>query len=152
MVVIEFLIPGDGFDIADLAMYAGFVTVILGALALLHRWFLRKPIDRVRRYLDWLDRFREEWEGTPLDPEKPWQPRTPGVLERLNALDGEFADDGNGSLKSSVRRTESLVQKMYEQMQRIEERQEVASRALSEQVDVLATRVEHLERRGTPAA
>jgi hypothetical protein len=117
------LVPGDGFDIADLAMYAGWVAVILGTLALLWRWLLKAPVARVRCYLEWHERFREEWEGTEVDPSKPWQPRTTGVLERLNLLDGEFADDGNGSLKSSVRRIESMMTNLTQQVQRVEQRQ-----------------------------
>jgi hypothetical protein len=51
-----------------------------------------------------------------LDPDRPWDPHSPGVLERLNALDGEFHDRGNGSLKASVRRIETAVNQMSAQM------------------------------------
>lgn len=150
--MIGFWVPGSGFDIADLAMYAGWVTVILGAIALLWRWFLRAPVARVRGYLEWHERFREEWEGTPVDPDKPWQPRTTGVLERLNLLDGEFADDGNGSLKSSVKRTETLVRQMCEQVQRIEDRQVKVTERLAQRIDGLDDRIDRLERGRPPAA
>lgn len=143
-----FWAPGEGFDIGDLAMYAGWVTVILGALALLYRWFLRAPLARVRCYLDWHERFREEWEGTPVDPDKPWQPRVTGVLERLNLLDGEFADDGNGSLKSSVRRIEAMMTGLTQQVQRVEQRQI----GLGERLDRVDDRLTALERPAAPPA
>lgn len=127
--------PGSpGFDIGDLGVYAGIVTAVVAALTVLYRLTVRPISQRMRAYLDWNDRFRADWEGAPVDPDRPWEPHSPGVLERLNALDGEFHDDGNGSLKSSVRRIERAVnqmsaqvgqalERMDERITRIEERQ-----------------------------
>lgn len=73
-------------------------------------WKVIRPLHRrFVRWLDWMDTFRESWDGIPADPARPWQPHVAGVMERLNMLDGEFADDGNGSLKSAVIRTEKAV-------------------------------------------
>ena len=97
-----------GFDIGDVAALAGTITVILGAALIL--WRVLSPVfKKIFGSLEWLSDFRLSWEGTPPDPDQPWQPHIPGVMARLNRLDGEFADDGNGSLKSSVRRIEQTV-------------------------------------------
>jgi hypothetical protein len=115
--VIGFWIPGsDGFDIGELGIYAGIITAVAAALTALYRIFMRPITQRIRIHLDWNERFRQDWEGTPLDPDRPWDPHSPGVLERLNALDGEFHDRGNGSLKASVRRIETAVNQMSVQM------------------------------------
>jgi hypothetical protein len=109
--------PGSpGFDIGDLGVYAGIITAVVAAATVIYRLTLRPVVQRMKAYLDWNDRFRTEWEGVPIDPDRPWEPHSPGVLERLNNLDGEFHDDGNGSLKSSVRRIERAVNQMSSQV------------------------------------
>ena len=40
-----------------------------------------------------------DWEG---DPEAPGRSRTPGVMERLNKLDGELSNNGGRSTKDTV--------------------------------------------------
>lgn len=140
--------PGEGFDIADLAMYAGWITVILGSILLIWKTVLKEPLARMRSYLNWMDRFRDDWDGIPPDENKPWLPHTTGVLERLNALDGEFHDNGNGSLKSSVKRIEDMVRLLAEQSQRVEDRQI----GIGNRLAALDDRVAILEARRPPAA
>jgi hypothetical protein len=147
--VVGFWTPGTpGFDIGDLGVYAGILLTVGGALTLLHRAFLKKPLARMKAYLDWNEQFRIDWEGSPVDDEKPWLPHTVGVLERLNDLDGEFHDDGNGSLKSSVRRTEALIRALCDQVERVETRQIT----IASHVESLQKRVTSLETRRPPAA
>ena len=123
----------DGLDAGDVATFAGMLTVILGAIALV--WRLVSPLfKKIFGSLEWLSDFRVSWEGTLPDPQQPWLPHTPGVMARLNRLDGEFADDGNGSLKSSVRRIEQTVNR-------------IASRQgeIFDQIELLSDRVSELE-------
>ena len=51
-----------------------------------------------------MDRFMRDWEG---EEEEPGRDRTPGVMERLNRLDGELSSNGGKS-------TKDVVNKMYE--------------------------------------
>lgn len=144
-----FWVPGSpGFDFTDLGVYAGVVVSVAAAVGVLWRIALRRPIARLQNYLDWNEQFRADWEGTPLDEDRPWLPHSPSVLERLNALDGEFHDDGNGSLKSSVKRIESMLLSMAERSERVESRQiDIMNR-----IDGLDRRLAAVEGRRNPAA
>jgi len=62
---------------------------------------------RMSEFLDWHDtRFRPDWDGVPGDA---GHIRIPGVMERLNRIDGEFKRDGNGSLKSQVSKMDETL-------------------------------------------
>lgn len=54
---------------------------------------------KIHRFSRWLDQFMRDWEG---DPEAPGRSRTPGVMERLNKLDGELSNNGGRSTKDTV--------------------------------------------------
>ncbi len=56
-------------------------------------------MKRINRGLDWFEKFREDWDGVIGDE---GHVTIPGVMERLNNIDGEFKRDGNGSLKTQV--------------------------------------------------
>ena len=57
----------------------------------------------IRRWLQWLESFRRDWEG---EPSSAIRDGTPGVMARLNKVDGELRHNGGSSLKDSVRRLE----------------------------------------------
>ena len=59
---------------------------------------------KVKRFTNWMDRFMRDWEG---EEEEPGRDRIPGVMERLNRLDGELSSNGGKS-------TKDVVNKMYE--------------------------------------
>lgn len=91
----------------DSAVYiATVITAILGAGFALHRFF--SPVTRtVKELSDKLDKFFRDWEGT---PEEPGRARVPGVMERLNKLDGELSKNGGKSVKDTVERIEKRLE------------------------------------------
>jgi predicted PurR-regulated permease PerM len=80
----------------------GVLAAILGLLVLVGRvvypiWIGTKTI------VEWLEKFRRDWEGEDAEPGRD---RVPGVMERLNKLDGELSHNGGSSLKDAVERIE----------------------------------------------
>lgn len=90
------------------------LTGILSFVALaLSTWFLVvkffKPF--FKRILSWTDtweKFMRDWAGTDAEPGRD---AVPGVMERLNAIDGELKHNGGSSLKDQVARLEAEMEK-----------------------------------------
>ena len=73
----------------------GIVTgALIGLGALLNP--LRK---KIKRWASWMEMFMRDWEG---EEEAPGRDRVPGVMERLNKLDGELSNNGGGTTKDKV--------------------------------------------------
>jgi hypothetical protein len=73
----------------------------------------------------WED-FMRDWKG---EDDTPGRDATPGVMERLNNIDGEFKKNSGSTLKDAVARIESKLseidsrlEKGNERMDRIEEK------------------------------
>ena len=84
----------DGIGVDDLTWLAGLISVvavIVGAV-----WTMIKPL---KRQADRIEAFWEDWQGTPATPGRA---RTPGVMERLQSIDGELQRNGGNSLKDQV--------------------------------------------------
>lgn len=64
---------------------------------------LRKKVRNVSR---WLDEFQRDWFG---EDEGPGRDPVPGVMERLNRLDGELSQNGGKSVKDTVNRLDEEV-------------------------------------------
>ena len=88
------------------------VAAILGLIVLAGR-VVYPPLKTIKIFLDWLDKFRRDWEG---EESEPGRDRVPGVMERLNRLDGELSNNGGSSLKDSVQRIESTLSVIEEKM------------------------------------
>ena len=87
----------DGIGIDDLTWLAGLISVvavIVGAV-----WTMIKPL---KRQADRIEAFWEDWQGTDATP---GHGRVPGVMERLQSIDGELTHNGGGSLKDQVAAT-----------------------------------------------
>ena len=75
----------------------GIVTgALIGLGALLNP--LRK---KIKRWASWMEMFMRDWEG---EEESPGRDRVPGVMERLNKLDGELSNNGGNTTKDKVDR------------------------------------------------
>jgi len=73
----------------------GVVTAaLLGLRQLLEPY--KKKFDSM---IDWFEDFKRDWSG---EEEAPGRDRTPGVMERLNRLDGELSSNGGKSTKDVV--------------------------------------------------
>jgi len=77
-----------------------FATIGIVAGALISIGVLLSPFyKRLKRFMQWMERFMRDWEG---EEESPGRDRVPGVMERLNKLDGELSQNGGKSTKDTV--------------------------------------------------
>ena len=90
----------------------GVAAAILGLIVLVGR-VVYPPLKTIKIFFDWLDKFRRDWEG---EESEPGRDRVPGVMERLNRLDGELSNNGGTSLKDAVCRIESTLSVIEEKM------------------------------------
>jgi hypothetical protein len=68
------------------------MTLGIVAGALISVGVLLSPLyKRVKRWAQWAERFMRDWEG---EEEAPGRDRVPGVMERLNNMDGELSQNG----------------------------------------------------------
>lgn len=106
-------------NLIDSSLYiATLVTAILGAGFALHRFF--SPVTKtVKELSDKLDKFFRDWDGT---PEEPGRQRVPGVMERLNKLDGELSKNGGKSVKDTVNRIEKRLEEGSENFKELYDR------------------------------
>ena len=77
---------------------------------------------KTKEFLGWFDHFRRDWTG---EEEAPGRDRVPGVMERLNKLDGELSQNGGKS-------TKDVVNKMLYKQERLEEKVDVMLEAFVE--------------------
>jgi hypothetical protein len=97
----------DGIGVDDLTSLAGLIsviTVIVGAV-----WAMLRPI---RAQLHRWEDFWDDWQGTPAGPGRS---AVPGVMERLQSIDGELTRNGGSSLKDQVFATARKVDDLAEQ-------------------------------------
>ena len=90
----------------------GVAAAILGLIVLVGR-VVYPPLKTIKIFFNWLDKFRRDWEG---EEDEPGRDRIPGVMERLNRLDGELSNNGGTSLKDAVDRIETTLSVIQEKM------------------------------------
>lgn len=73
----------------------GIVTGALISLGIIFGFFYRK----MKHISDWFSKFRRDWDGEEAEPGRD---RVPGVMERLNKLDGELSNNGGSTTKDKV--------------------------------------------------
>jgi hypothetical protein len=83
--------------VTNLFTTLGIVTGALIGLGALLNPFRKK----IKRWASWMEMFMRDWEG---EEESPGRDRIPGVMERLNKLDGELSNNGGGTTKDKVDR------------------------------------------------
>jgi len=77
------------------------------ASALASVYFVIAPsVRKIRSMMEWLEKFRRDWEG---EPGGPGRDPVPSVMERLNRLDGELSHNGGSSLKDAIDRIEKRL-------------------------------------------
>lgn len=87
-----------------------------------------------------LDLFWEDWNGS---EERPGRDKTPGVMERLNRIDGELKHNSGSTMKDAIKRIEG-------KLDRIEDRIEKGDQRFLEGNQIfenLNTRVSNIERK-----
>ena len=84
----------DGIGVDDLTWLAELIAVVTTIVAAV--WAMLRP---VRAQLHRWDDFWDDWTGTPAGPGRS---AVPGVMERLQSIDGELTRNGGNSLKNQV--------------------------------------------------
>ncbi len=93
-----------------------FATIGIVAGALISIGVLLSPLyKRVKRFMEWMERFMRDWEG---EEATPGRDRVPGVMERLNKMDGELSQNGGYTT------VKDRVDRLYENQARVIETQE----------------------------
>ena len=115
---------GIGMD--DLTWLAGLISVIsviVGAV-----WAMLRPI---RAQLHRWEAFWDDWQGTPA---RPGHGEVPGVMQRLQSIDGELTRNGGSSLKDQVHQINRKVDDLAEQ-------NAAEHVALTDRIDAIQTEV-----------
>lgn len=69
-----------------------------------------KPIlSRLHTVMDNWDSFMRDWAG---EPAQPGRSAVPGVMERLNRIDGELKRNGGSSMKDALARVEKKLEQI----------------------------------------
>ena len=97
----------DGIGIDDLAWLAELIAVVTTIVAAV--WAMLRP---VRAQLHRWDDFWDDWTGTPAGPGRS---AVPGVMERLQSIDGELTRTSGNSLKDQVVETSRKLDELAQQ-------------------------------------
>lgn len=114
--------------VESILFWIGAITGLIAFITLLHRTFL---IPVYRKY-KWHENFRKMWDGVEAtDTMK----EIPGVIKRLNRIDGELKSNGGSTMKDVVNKNNENIEKMLDGLskmcttiERIEDRQIVILR------------------------
>jgi hypothetical protein len=89
----------------EILMWCAAIISLGGALTVL--WKIITPlIKKTKHLMDSLNRFTSDWFG---EEEAPGRDRVPGVMERLNNIDGELKHNGGSTMKDAVKRIEKKL-------------------------------------------
>jgi len=104
----------------------GIVTGALISLGVL----LRPAYKKLKEFTEWMERFKRDWEGT---PEEPGRAAIPGIMERMNRMDGELSRNGGFTT------VKDRVDRLYENQQKVIETQDKMLEAFVEMGERLIT-------------
>lgn len=82
----------------------GISAVLAAAFAL--QKFIRPLLIKTRMLARNWERFLMDWAG---EEARPGRDRVPGVMERLNKIDGELTHNGGSSIKDAISRIEKRL-------------------------------------------
>ncbi len=103
-----------------LVQVAGALGTVLAAWLLAVKVVL-PSVKRVKLWFENWDKFMQDWAG---EEARPGRDRVPGVMERLNAIDGELKNNGGTSIKDAVDRIEINVTEIHDRTDQIKLRLE----------------------------
>lgn len=69
--------------------------------------FIAPFVKRTRSWLRTWENFLVDWTG---EEARPGRGKIPGVMERLNSIDGELKNNGGSSIKDAVARIEKRLE------------------------------------------
>jgi hypothetical protein len=87
------------------------VAIASSIVILLSAWFaitklVSPAVKRIKEVSENLENFIEDWQGT---PPRDGRDGIPGVMERINKIDGELTHNGGTSVKDAIARIESGI-------------------------------------------
>lgn len=101
------------------------IAIILGAWFAIAK-FVGPFYKRINKWITTWEQFMEDWAGT---PERIGRSAVPGVMERLNNIDGELKKNGGKSVKDTVNRIEKRIvegdkkfDELYSRIEQVEEK------------------------------
>jgi hypothetical protein len=96
----------------NILYWAAAVIALGGASGVIWRLF-RPVVQKTRTAMHAVDQFLRDWAG---EEEAPGRDRVPGVMERLNRIDGELQHNSGSSMKDSLKRIEQTLKKINERL------------------------------------
>lgn len=123
-------------DYTAIQTTATIVSIVGGALAI--SGFLISLWKNISNMTKKLDLFWEDWNGA---EERPGRDKIPGVMERLNKIDGELKHNGGSTMKDAVKRIEGKLDRIEERI----EKGDLRFQEGNQRFDDLTMRVEEIE-------
>ena len=100
------------------------MTLGIVAGALISLGVLLSPLyKRIKKFMQWMERFMRDWEGEEVSPGRD---AVPGVMERLNRMDGELSQNGGYTT------VKDRVNRLYENQGDVMNKQDVLLEAFVE--------------------
>lgn len=93
-------------EITMLAASLTFIATVLTTWFLVVR-FIKPLYKRITFWISTWEKFMVDWAG---EPARPGRDATPGVMERLNNIDGALKNNGGSSIKDAVDRIEKRLE------------------------------------------
>lgn len=119
----------------DLIISAGVIATALVAIFKIIIPFSKK----IKNWIDNWEAFMDDWSGQDA---RPGRDRVPGVMERLNDIDGELKNNGGSSVKDAVDRIEKDVKGLSLDTKSIKARLEAGDKRF----DRIEKRLDNLEK------
>ena len=98
------------------------VVILVASVATALGVIFRPGYKKLKELSGWFDHFQRDWMG---EEESPGRDAVPGVMERLNKLDGELSQNGGKS-------TKDVVNKLFYKQEKIEEKVDLMLEAFVE--------------------
>lgn len=100
-------------DLASIQTTSVIVSIIVGGVAILG--FLAGIWAKAQKWSNTWELFMEDWHGS---GERPGRDSVPGVMERLNRIDGELKHNSGSSMKDALKRIEGKVDRLDERIEK----------------------------------
>jgi hypothetical protein len=126
---------------------AGIIIAITGAILGINQVII--PLWKKGKMLfsTWAD-FVRDWNG---EPAAPGRAEVPGVMQRLNKLDGELSNNGGSSLKDAVDRLEVSHKVLYNKLEDAEKQRAESQAVILEAIKAIAASQKPTKARTTKA-
>jgi peptidoglycan hydrolase CwlO-like protein len=104
-------------DLNTIQITATIVSITVGGISILG--FLIGVWTKLQKVMHSLDSFMLDWTGS---EERPGRDAVPGVMERLNKIDGELKHNGGSTMKDALKRIEAKVDRLDERIEKGDKR------------------------------